>query len=59
MSIFPAYIQSSVDNESEKKWAVKQEIEKRNANCRAQKKLGNVILKLMPGLISSTLIFFI
>jgi hypothetical protein len=59
MSIFPAYIQSSVDNESEKKWAVKQEIEKRNANFRAQKKLGNVISKLVPGLISSTLIFVI
>jgi hypothetical protein len=59
MSIFPAYILSSVDNESEKKWAVKQEIEKRNANCRAQKKLGDVISKLVPGLISSTLIFVI
>ncbi len=40
MSIFPAYMQSSVDNESEKKWAVKQEIEKRNANCKAPKKKG-------------------
>jgi hypothetical protein len=59
MSIFPAYVQSSVDNESEKKWAVKQEIEKRNADRRAQKKLGSVISKLMPGLISSTLIFVI